>query len=197
MDSFTEQRGHWLVESLNGLSESSQLGQILHLCQELDELHQKRPALADAWELSTYHRKTARIRREINSILAKHPFIPVLELSEYTPGAGGFSVRWWPDPKRPVEIVISKDVDFAPVGPHAAIQITLELLREGSLSRIRRCDNPACGKWFFATTNKKSVCNDACRVQKHQLKQGQANYMRDYRANPKVKLRKRRNRETT
>ena len=122
---------------------AASLARSFDLCQELDELHQKRPALADAWELSTYHRKTARIRREINSILAKHPFIPVLELSEYTPGAGGFSVRWWPDPKRPVEIVISKDVDFAPVGPHAAIQITLELLREGSLSRIRRCRQPS------------------------------------------------------
>ena len=52
-----------------------------------------------------------------------------------------------------------------------------------------------CGRWFFALTNKKAVCSDACRFQK--FKQGKdafneerAEYMREYRSNPRVKARK-------
>jgi hypothetical protein len=57
------------------------------------------------------------------------------------------------------------------------------MTEQGSLDRVRKC---ICGRWFFATTNKKEVCSDACRFRKFQdglgpaLKEQRRKYMQKY-----------------
>ena len=53
----------------------------------------------------------------------------------------------------------------------------------GTLDRIRKCQ---CGLSFFAQSNKKAACSDACRVAKFMqssatYKEDRAKYMRKYR----------------
>lgn len=56
------------------------------------------------------------------------------------------------------------------------IRLILSMTEAGTVRRIRKC---ICGKWFFAQTNKKRVCSNACRFQK--FSKGHAAYMRRYR----------------
>ena len=114
-----------------------------------------------------------------------------------------FYVRWLPagPPKlTKAEREPYKDsggqIDGFPIGEMGAIQVVLEMATAGTLDRIRQCQNVKCRKWFFATTNKKVVCGDACRFQKYvegkgkeEFKNERKEYMSTYRRNPKVKSR--------
>jgi hypothetical protein len=69
------------------------------------------------------------------------------------------------------------------VSPSIAVIEILEMQTAGTLDRIRKCQ---CGQWFFARSNKKAVCSDACRVAKFKqssatYKEDCAKYMRKYR----------------
>jgi hypothetical protein len=82
-----------------------------------------------------------------------------------------------------------------PAGGH--LKQILNMAEAGTLSLVRRC---ICGQWFFAATNKKLVCSDACRFRKfkqdHQqsFNENRAKYMRTYR---KTVVKRRNNRAKT
>jgi len=59
------------------------------------------------------------------------------------------------------------------------IKSILDLLESGALARVRQC---ICRKWFYATSNKKQVCSDACRARKFSEGTNRSEYMRGYRA---------------
>ena len=56
------------------------------------------------------------------------------------------------------------------------IRLILSMTEAGTIGRIRKC---ICSTWFFAQTNKKRVCSNACRFQKFSCER--ADYMRRYR----------------
>jgi hypothetical protein len=76
------------------------------------------------------------------------------------------------------------------VSPAYALKVIAELASNQMLERMRQCR--ACTKWFFARTNKKIVCSDACRSAKFKqadlqaYKQHRAEYMRGYRKTRRV-----------
>jgi hypothetical protein len=63
------------------------------------------------------------------------------------------------------------------------IKIILDLMETGTLARVRQC---ICSKWFYAESNKKKVCSDACRARKFSEGTDRTEYMRAYRATLKA-----------
>jgi hypothetical protein len=48
-----------------------------------------------------------------------------------------------------------------------ALDIVLWLSRKGLVHRIQRCQNPACGQWFYAGFDHQTTCKDKCRRGKY------------------------------
>jgi hypothetical protein len=65
----------------------------------------------------------------------------------------------------------------------------LNLRARGDVSLIRCCRN--CGRWFYATTNHQTFCEDRCRQQFHSkdqdFKKQRRLYMRGYRKNERAR----------
>lgn len=80
----------------------------------------------------------------------------------------------------------------AGASPEFVLGVLADLDSRGLLHRIRQC---FCGRWFFAGSEKKLVCTDACRFAKYKLadpetfKAFRADYMREYRRKPAVRKR--------
>ena len=180
-----------LVTFLNTAStapESWRAMQVFELCQQLGELQ--------AEPKSTAKRRESALLSALNAHLELFRFIPV---------RGPLSVFWREAPDNrspaPVRPLTGKELSAMPVPVFHIdiIRVMLAMSEVGTLGRIRKC---ICGKWFFAQTNKKQVCSDACRFQKFQnskqedpktFKRNHTKYMREYR---KVKARRIKNGKT-
>jgi hypothetical protein len=174
-----------LVRFLNAGAESedSRLWKLFGLCRQLNR--------------NTVPPTLNRLMRAINDALREFQFRPALGVPEY----GRYRVGWVPafvpgpaddpDVKR-----LKENPHEIPTSPTAVVKVILDMVEDGALDRIRQC---FCGRWFFATTNKKRVCSDACRFQKFKhgdakgFRDQRAEYMREYRKNPKVKAKRRAN----
>lgn len=140
---------------------------IFELCRQLDDLRR---------EPSGLNSKRQALHHALDGALRKFQFRATLI---------DYQVHW---------TGISSSEDETGTIPTANfIKVLLEMTEDGSIERIRRC---LCGQWFFALTNKKTVCSDACRFQKfkqgkaEQFKKERAAYMRSYRKSPILKKRK-------
>jgi len=82
---------------------------------------------------------------------------PVDKATGWTVGleGGHVAVSW-----KPQEMATFKSETYP---AESIVKTLLELTEMGALSRIRQC---FCGKWFYAESNKKEVCSDACRARK-------------------------------
>jgi hypothetical protein len=144
--------------------------QIFELCQQLeDHLRALRKSAMDG--------RTHALLHLINAHLEEFPFLAVLG-----PWQSHLFV-WWrraPDrhPQRDVRPLGAKRLkEMSSCAFHLdMIRLILTMTEAGTVGRIREC---ICGKWFFAQTNKKRVCSDACRFQK--FSREHANYMRSHR----------------
>jgi hypothetical protein len=190
MDEAKAEIANTLVRFLNsppgGSPKRAEVVKVFELFKQLDELQKEEVELRKAApprELEGYPprftaaerentKRTESLRRAINAALLRFRFTPMLEI--------GAKVRWIPAGKSTGAVISN------------FLKMILDALEEGWLGRFRQC---LCGQWFFANTNKKSVCSDACRFQK--FKQGKdtfnkerAEYMRKYRSNPRVKAKK-------
>ena len=180
----TQRSGNVLANFLNAPADTElhvRVMEVFRLCRQLDELRQ-----SGALE----HTRTDGLQRAINAHLAEFLFSPVLNTQH------PYSVFWRPSsdsrsraPVKPLTAAV-----LAVIPPSGAIKCVLDMTEQGTLGRVRQC---VCGKWFFAQTNKKVVCRDACRFRKFKQKdedgfrEERAEYMRDYRSNARVKARKR------
>lgn len=177
-----------LIDSLNAAEsepEHAEVMRIFGLCRQLDELRKTAPPMPYPSEptpkIFSYEIKASRLLTAVNDALGKFQFRPAL--------GGRYRVNWLP--ARPhaftdSEVKRAQQSGKLPTPPLAAVQLLLEMLEAGTLDRIRQC---FCGRWFFATTNKKRVCSDACRFQK--FNDQRAEYMKEYRKNPRVKAKRR------
>jgi hypothetical protein len=108
-------------------------------------------------------------RRAINAHLSELQVVPILQPNGNWDWKAGH-------PKRTTQTAVS---------PASALKVIAELASNQILERMRQCE--ACMKWFFARTNKKMVCSNACRLAKFKeadqqtYKQNRAEYMRHYR----------------
>lgn len=155
--------------------------QVFDLCRKLAELRQNENqsrSAASIEQLPSNLTEQASIVNAVNKLLRQFHFFPMLSPE---------SEIYWMAQRRPHD-------EPGTVTATALVQVVLEMTRDGSLERVRKC---LCGRWFLANTNKKVVCSDSCRFKK--FKQGKeekfnkdrAAYMRGYRKNPIVKRRKR------
>jgi hypothetical protein len=165
--------------------------QTLRLCHQLHQLRKMAPAIYPKQEteaIGTFMRERESLLEALNQILRPFQFTPML-------GGGNaawerYSVDW-----RAV-ITSGSEARFDPrtrtivIPAISAIKLALEMLANGMLDRIRQC---RCGQWFFAASNKKTVCGDACRFhkfrEKDSFKTHRAAYMREYRQNAAVRKR--------
>jgi hypothetical protein len=173
-----------LVTFLNspGVAGHSLVLEALQLCHQLHQLRSTAPAVYPKKETEAiwrFMRKRESLLRALNKILEPFQFTPML--------AGGhtalerYSVDWR------AFMAIGNGARVRPGGEVvipavSALKLALELLVSGMLDRIRQCH---CNKWFFAASNKKNVCGDACRHQQFRQKDGfkasRAIYMKKYR----------------
>jgi hypothetical protein len=159
---------------------------VFEMCRQLDELprnkiHLLPPQNLEAPRTAEWNRnqkKVESLASAINDALGRFQFRPVLIVapSPYWLGWKGANAVLGPR-----------------LSTESIVMMILRMTVAGSLSRVRQC---FCGRWFFAETNKKVVCSDACRFQKfkqaHQdFNEQRAGYMRAYRSNPKVKSKRR------
>lgn len=66
------------------------------------------------------------------------------------------------------------------------VSALLDLVADGRIHRLRTCQNPECGKWFFASKNSHDAhkhCSDKCRDQHNsdsdEFRRKRAKYMRE------------------
>jgi hypothetical protein len=157
--------------------------EILKFCRQLDEMPTAARSPADA--------RVGHLLRAVNAHLETFRFAPVLS------GQNPYFVFWRPiadlsAPDKQIEPLTAKELSSMPPPSFdiEIIRLSLEMTESGTVGRIRQC---ICGRWFFAQSGKKQVCSDACRIEKfrHPRDPKHATYMRDYRNNPRVKARRR------
>ena len=144
--------------------------QIFDLCQQLEDHLRTLPE-------SIIDKPTHGLLHSINAHLEEFPFLAVLSPWQSHPFV------WWrpaldrhtPRDIRPLDAIPLSEMS-SPFLHLDIIRLILSMTEAGTIGRIRKC---ICGKWFFAQTNKKRVCSDACRFQKFNSEH--ANYMRSYR----------------
>jgi hypothetical protein len=110
----------------------------------------------------------ANTRRAINAHLSELQVVPVLQANgnwDWRAGHPGNTPK-------------------TEVSPAFALKVIADLDSDQMLQRLRQCQ--ACEKWFFAPSNKKIFCGDACRSEKFKrdsqtFKNDRAEYMRRYR----------------
>jgi hypothetical protein len=175
-----KQRGELLAYFLNrDLAENQEVGQILQSCQELHALHANRPAPFPSPERRAYELRKIELASRVNE--ASRRFEVVFGLDPLGPDITPVCFLAHPASPAQRKPVLSQwtTTGVRVFGPHTAIQVILEMTGAGIIDRIRRCDNPDCGKWIMATNTKRVTCNDACRFAKYQQQPGsRANDMR-------------------
>lgn len=167
-----KQRGELLAQFLNSdMDEYGKIGELVEWCQELHSLYVKRPPLSQSPERLAYERQRGTLQTRVNNqVLYKFTATPRLDVSEQ-----GLAIGW-----------VSRQ-PFSPameqaIGPYSAVYIVLEMTTAGTVNRIRRCENPDCGKWMMVTSTKRLTCSDDCRFAKYQNQKGsRANDMRKSR----------------
>ncbi len=130
-------------------------------------------------------RRQSDLQHELHKLLSKFEFHPEVT---FEPSEGMYrTLVGWEPLLRPTD---QTDGEFFAL---LRIHNLMEVVKGGSLDRLRRCTAPDCQRWFYAHTNKKVVCSDSCRFRKYQSKQEtkkkKRDYMREYFRNPKVKAR--------
>ncbi|MGB2675997.1 MAG: hypothetical protein WAN12_02830 [Candidatus Acidiferrum sp.] len=196
LTSLEKQRGEQLAQFLNGaLDKYGQIGELLEWCRQLRVLYENRPPLARSPERVAYEQQRATLLTRINRlVLCKYQVIPRLDASEQGLAIGWEAVRALAPEE--VQALRAFKSDPQPIGPQSAVQIILEMTVAGSIARIRQCENPGCGKWIMAVSEKKVACDAVCRFAKYAAKQGsRANDMarsrKLHRDNPNLKKQKR------
>lgn len=162
---------------------------ILGLCHELDRQPTENVV------------QRRNLIRAINSHLEEFVFAVRLGFSKGDVSSENYVLNWRQSPyprasqSRVAPPVIGKNLRT--ISPSIAVIQILEMQTAGTLDRIRKC---RCGHWFFAQSNKKVVCSNACRAAKFKQnspahKEEHAKYMRQYRkrkADAKAKAKERR-----
>ena len=185
----------FLNDSAASGAERAKAMSVFGLCQQLDALRKTAPPLPlppepppGFWQYSV---KLSALQKAVNEALREFRFVPML--------GGGPDPYWvgWISPRvrrlTKHQIRNAKESGAIPTPPLFAIKVTLEMLEAATLDRIRHC---VCGRWFFAASGKKMACSDACRFQKFKqvdpdrFHKERAEYMKDYRKNPRVKAKK-------
>jgi hypothetical protein len=144
--------------------------QIFDLCQQLEDhlstLQQSSPDM-----------QAHNLFRAINTHLQEFSFLALVGPWRIHP-----FVSWRRAPARDTSRGLKrfdKQRHGEPLSAHFhldMIRLILSMTEAGTVARIRKC---ICGAWFFAQTNKKRVCSNACRFQKFNSEH--ADYMRSYR----------------
>jgi hypothetical protein len=188
--------GEMLATFLNSakddVTQSHAVG-IFELCHQLDSLRKSKPPFPFPQKptaaVTEYVNKRYDLLKAVNQALSKYHFHPHLV------GHDPYQVNWMvaeptgQEIKNPAQAI----GDSILIPPISAINIILEMTANGTLDRVRQC---ICGRWFFAATNKKVVCSDACRFEKYKqkdndaFKKNRADYMRTYYRNPKVQTKR-------
>lgn len=152
-----------LVDFLNGPDaevQSWHTMQVFDLCKTLDEVLSASPP-------PTEQRLTG-LRKAINDHLREFQVTPVLG------GSYPLFVSWHhapghsPPDARPLTGQVLSAMPVPSFHPDI-LRLVLDMTEAGTVGRIRKC---ICGKWFFAQSNKKQVCSNACRFQKYQTLKG-------------------------
>ncbi len=130
-------------------------------------------------ESQTKSKIAGLLKAKINSILIGYKFSPVVDRIGHR-----WKVEWC---ARGSNVVDAWVFLFA-----------IDLAERGLLHKLKRCANPTCGKWLFAGTDSKRFHSPSCAVKnfhsRDEWKQHRADYMREWRQNPRTKSRERRRR---
>lgn len=177
-----KQRGEQLAQFLNSdMDKYGEVGELLESCQQVHSLYEKRPPLSPSPERVAYEQQQGTLLSGINRrVLCKYQVIPRLVASEQGLAMGWESVQ--PLAPEVVQALRAFKSGIAPITAHSAVHIVLDMTTAGMVDRIRRCENPDCGKWMMVTSTKRLTCSDACRFEKYQMQKGsRANYVRELR----------------
>ena len=185
----------FLNDSAASGAERAKAISVFGLCRQLDALRKTAPPFPLPQEpppkFWQYSNKLSALLKAANDALREFRFVPILG-----GGPGPYWVGWIPSRVRRFtkrQIKRAKESGAIPMPPLEAIKLTLEMTEAGTLDRIREC---VCGRWFFAASGKKMACSDACRFQKFKqvdpdkFHKERAEYMKEYRRNPRVKAKK-------
>jgi hypothetical protein len=156
-------RGALLAQFLNTPAKHVDCVRVAHVFGFCQQLSRLRPNSSLA----------ANTRRAINAHLSELQVVPVLQANgnwDWRAGHPGTTPK-------------------AVVSPAFALKVIADLDSDQMLQRLRQCQ--ACENWFFAHSNKKVVCSDACRSEKFKrdsqtFNDDRAEYMRRYRKTREV-----------
>lgn len=163
------------------------------LAEPLVQWLNRRPSkdLLDLLDTAERHRKAladpgSRVKRElagwlkakINAILDVFTFNPLVEKIDHR-----WRVEWCARESKGGESVM--------------ILFVIDLAERGLLHKVRRCAHESCRKWFFAKNDSQIFHSPVCGMKRFrsraEWKEHRAEYMREWRQNPKTKSRERRN----
>lgn len=189
--------GAMLAQFLNvaeGLPKQRVVLDLLEQCRKLQRLL---PAVAQGRPLGRVegtsaliydlrgNRQAANAVREINRILARHPFRWAVPVTVSTSEGEGPTVQANAYPTRPVPF--SNRERGSTIEMHGAIEKVLELARIGALDGLKRC--PQCQRWFMAGRRNQEYCSADCTrknyYEAHRSKW--PHYMRTSRLKAKIK----------
>ena len=191
-----KQRGVLLAYFLNrDGGKHKDVGRILEGCQELHALTINQPPAVPSPAWRAYELKRFEIGGRINAALRRFPIVLGIEVC--TPELSTVSYPAWRGGRTKQKTVLAQltQTGARVFGIHTAVQVILEMTGAGTIDRIRRCENPNCGKWIMAVSAKRLTCSDACRIAKFQMQKGsRANDMRRsrelHKKNPNLKKQK-------
>ncbi len=170
------QRGEYLARFLNAPVDDLQHHRVIDVFGLIQRLKSLEPS----------SRIAGNVRRLINAHLSELRVVPVLRQN------GDWD--WMPGhPNKPARGPVT-GTEEPEVTPIFALKLVSDMASNGIIERMRQCE--ACGKWFFARTNKKLVCGNACRFEKYKRKdkdafdKHRANYMKEYYKHPTVKAKR-------
>jgi hypothetical protein len=89
---------------------------------------------------------------EINSILSEFKLTPVLHPSAETL----YGVEGW-------EVFLDSGTNDVSTAEAFALQSVLELGKEGLLTRVKRCGNSKCNRWFYSRFNTQKFHSSRCQ----------------------------------
>ncbi len=171
---------------LNQEQDTAARAEVLHifeLCRELEGLRQEDEADTGPVNAKAVERFNKRNSQAMSALNALNAALNKFQFAPWLCGLGTYRVLWR---------AVKADAEPSAISTASIVKALLEMTEVGALERIRQC---FCGRWFFAQTNKKTVCSDGCRFRKFKdgaqnFNQGRAQYMRNYRKNAKVIARK-------
>jgi hypothetical protein len=114
--------------------------------------------------------------RQVNALLGRYTRSPMIQVTHY------YRMLDLPNWKLPKRHLDEEELE------HFAVEMILEAIRNGPLSRYRQCDQ--CRRWFYAATPRQRFCRDSCRKR-------YASKSEEYRAKRRVYMRHYRKDERT